>query len=137
MSRILPALPASSRRILALALAGIAFMAVAVPAAAQVTAPATAAAPAAADPELSSFAKAFVAVGLVRDDFDAQLAMPKNKTLELQAQIRKDMKTKIEETIRASGLTLDVYKRVEYTITVDPTRRAVFDALLTEIARAG
>jgi hypothetical protein len=108
-------------------------VACAAPVAAQQPTPAPA--PAAADPELATFAKAFLAVGLVRDDFNAQLALPKNKTVELQAQIRKEMKDKVEETIRANGLTVEGYRRIEYSVTVDPTRRAAFDRLLAELAR--
>ena len=63
--------------------------------------------------------------------------LPKNKTVEHQVEIRKAMKDKIEETIRASGLSVDDYHRVEYTVTVDPTRRAAFDQILADLARAG
>jgi hypothetical protein len=119
-----------------LALVALAFAA---PVAAQQPAPAAPAAaapaPAPADPEITSFAKAFLAVGLVRDDFNAQLALPKNKTVELQAEIRKQMKEKVEEAIRTNGLTVDGYRRLEYQVTVDPTRRATFDRLITELQR--
>ena len=110
--------------------------------AAQQPAPATlpgakpAPATASADPELTSFAKAFVALGLVRDDFDARLALTKNKTVELQTQLRQEMKAKIEEVIRATGLSLDAYRRIEYSITVDQARRAAFDQVLAA-ANAG
>jgi hypothetical protein len=125
-----------SRPVLALGLALVTLPAfAATPVAAQEAA--AAAAPAPVNPELATFAKAFISVGLVRDDFNAQLAMPKNKTVEHQIEIRKLMKEKIEETIRAAGLTLDGYKQLEYTVTVDPASRAEFDRLLVEIARAG
>ena len=125
-------------RRLALGLAVLALAAFpARPAAAQQPAPAApAAAPAPADPEITSFAKAFMAVGLVRDDFNAQLALPKNKTPELQEQLRKDMKLKVEEAIRANGLSVDDYKRVEYMITVDPAKRATFDQVFAELGRS-
>lgn len=100
------------------------------PVAAQEAAPA-------ADPELSTYAKAFLAVGLVRDDFNAQLALAKNKTVEHQAEIREQMKVKIEETIRAAGLTPEAYRRIEYTVTVDGARRAAFDKLLEELSKQG
>ena len=129
-------------RTLALGLAVFGVLAVATPAAAQQPAPATPAAapaaapaPAPADAELTSFAKAFIAVGLVRDDFNAQLALPKNKTPELQEEIRKEMKLKVEEAIRTAGMSLEDYRRVEYSITIDPARRATFDALLAELAK--
>ena len=124
--------------ILGLALAAL-FAGGATPGAAQQptpAAPAAATAPA-PDPELVTFAKAFVAVGLVRDDYNAQLALPKNKTLELQAQIRKEMKEKVEAAIRATGLTPDGYHRIEYTVTIDPARRVAFDKLLVELAKGG
>ena len=89
-----------------------------------------------ADPELTQFAKAYVAVGLVRDDYDAQLALPKNKTVELQAQLREEMKKKVEQAVQAAGMTMDAYRRVEYTVTVDPARRAAFDQILAA-ANAG
>ena len=117
-----------------------ALLAFAAPVAAQQPTPAAPAAapapaPAPADPELTSFAKAFLAVSLVRDDFNAQLALPKNKTVELQAEVRKQMKEKIEETIRANGLTVEGYRRIEYSVTVDPARRTTFDRLVTELSR--
>jgi hypothetical protein len=107
------------------------------PAAAQQAAVPPAAAPAAVDPELASFAKAFVGVGLVRDEFEARLALARNKTVELQTEIRVEMKDKVNQAIRAAGLTPDAYRRIEYTITIDPARRAAFDQLLTELSRAG
>ncbi|MSR36824.1 MAG: hypothetical protein EXR95_09340 [Gemmatimonadetes bacterium] len=116
---------------LALSLASVA------PAAAQQAAVPTAAAPAAVDPELASYAKAFVGVGLVRDEFDSRLALAKNKTVELQDQIRVEMKEKVNRTIQATGLTLDAYRRIEYTITIDPARRAAFDQFLTDLSKAG
>jgi hypothetical protein len=126
-----------SRRAASLGLALLAvLLAFAAPVAAQQPTPAApAAAPAPADPELTSFAKAFLAVGLVRDDFNAQLALPKNKTVELQAELRKQMKEKVEEAIRANGLTVEGYRRIEYSVTVDPTRRATFDRVVTELSR--
>ena len=123
-------------RTLALGLAVFGVLAGSTPAAAQQPAPAApAAAPAPADAELTSFAKAFIAVGLVRDDFNAQLALPKNKTPELQEEIRKEMKLKVEEAIRTAGMSLEDYRRVEYSITIDPARRATFDALLADLAK--
>ena len=127
------------RRSLVLGLAMLAVVAApAARVAAQQAAPAAAApAPAPADPVLTSFAKAFLAVGLVRDDFNAQLALAKNKTVEHQVEIRAQMKAKIEETIRSTGLSLDDYRRVEYTVTVDPDKRAAFDKILADLSRAG
>jgi hypothetical protein len=108
------------------------------PAAAQQAAAPAAPAPAAsADAELRSYAKAFVGVGLVRDEYEARLALVRNKTVELQAEIRKEMKEKVNSTIRSAGLTPDGYRRIEYSITVDPARRAAFDQLLLDLAKAG
>ena len=42
---------------------------------------------------------------------------------------------KVEETIRSNGLTVDGYRRIEYSVTVDPTRRAAFDKLLADLAK--
>ena len=134
MSRTVTAV---GRRSLVLGLAALAAAVVAVPVAAQQAPAAPAAQTAPADPQLTSFAKAFLAVGLVRDDFNAQLALPKNKTVEHQVEIRKAMKDKIEETIRANGLSVEDYHSVEYTVTVDPARRAAFDQILADLARAG
>src|SRR5687767_3609925 len=128
-------IPGSARRASALVLALLGLsVAPAAPALAQQAAPA-APATATADPELTSYAKAFLAVGFVRDDFNAQLALAKNKTVEHQSEIRQQMKEKVEQAIVSAGLSVEDYRRIEYTITVDPTRRSAFDQLLTELAR--
>ena len=106
-------------------------LAVALPAAAgaQVVAPPAQAAP--ADPQLTSFAKAWVEVGRLRDEYEALMAQPKHKTLEHQATLRLEMKTKVEAAIQAAGLTVDAYRRIEFSITMDEARRAAFQQVLT------
>ncbi len=89
--------------------------------------------PTAPDAQLTAFAKAFVEVGRVRDSFEAQLAMLKNKTLDHQAELRVQMREKVAEAIQRNGLTAEVYRRVEYSITVDDLRRAAFDQALTAL----
>jgi hypothetical protein len=136
---------ASSRRVwvLGLALAGLSLggplaaqqPAKAAPAKPAAAAPkdAPAAAPAtapAADAELTQFAKAYVAVGLVRDDYSAQMALPKNKTIELQTQLKEDYRKKVEAVVQAAGLTMAAYHRIEFSISVDPARRAALDQIL-------
>jgi hypothetical protein len=132
---------ASSRRIwvLGLALGALSFAGPLVAQQAAKTAPAKAAAasaaapaaaPAAADAELTQFAKAYVAVGLVRDDYSAQMALPKNKTVELQTQLKEDYRKKVEAVVQAAGLTMAAYHRIEYSVSVDPARRAALDQIL-------
>jgi hypothetical protein len=100
------------------------------PSAAPAQAAPAAAAPAPADAELTQFAKAYVAVGLVRDDFSAQMALPKNKTIELQTQLKEDYRKKVEAAVQAAGLSMAAYHRIEYSISVDPARRAALDKIL-------
>ena len=91
-------------------------------------------APAAPDPELAQFAKAYIAVGLVRDDYEAQMALPKNKTVELQTQLKEEYKKKVEAAVQAAGLTMASYHRIEYSVSVDGARRAALDQILAAAA---
>ena len=86
-----------------------------------------------ADLELTSFAEVFIEVGSVRDAIGAQLAQPQNKTPEHQAGLRREMRDRVAQVIRAHGLSVERFQRIEYTIMVDETRRAAFEELVRRL----
>lgn len=82
---------------------------------------------------LSAFAKAFAAIGLARDQAHAEMALPKNKTIEEQSELRDALATRIEKILRDNGLTREQYTHLTYVISTDPERRKTFDELVARL----
>lgn len=109
------------------------------PLSAQVTPAASTVPPATSlsDARLATYAKVFAEIGRVRDEVQAQLAAPANKTPELQRELRAGLATRIAELITAGGLTDREYERITYIVSTDDERRAAFDRMLAELAAGG
>lgn len=87
------------------------------------------------DPKLRVFAAATLDVAAIHDEIDVLLALPENKTVERQAEIRAEAGARIARAIEARGLTRAEYERLEYLVTTDPEWRSAFGRRL-EQARA-
>ena len=82
---------------------------------------------------LSAFAKAFTAIGLARDKAHAEMALPQNKTIEEQSELRDALATRIDKILRDHGLTKEQYTHLTYVVSTDPERRKAFDELVARL----
>ena len=82
---------------------------------------------------LSTYAKAFAAIGLARDQAHAELALPKNKTIEAQSELRQKLHTRIEQILREQSLTAEEYARITQVISTDAERRKSFEVILARL----
>ncbi|MGH7501007.1 MAG: DUF4168 domain-containing protein [Longimicrobiales bacterium] len=83
--------------------------------------------------QLTSYATVYVEVARVREQFQAELAIPQNKTLEAQLQLRESLKQKVAQVITDGGMTEDSFRRMTWLISIDPPRREAFDRIVAEI----
>lgn len=103
----------------------------------EVAAAAPARAAAVDDGRLGAYAKAFAEVSRIRDEMQARLADPQNKTAEAQVELRESLRTRIAEAIVAAGLTEEEYRRITYVVSVDGERRTAFERMLSEAPTSG
>jgi hypothetical protein len=93
-----------------------------------------AAPPPAVDREvLTTFAKAYVAIGQVRDQIQAELAKTGNKTAEAQQQLRDKLREQIEHVLHTHQLTDEEFQRRTFLISTDNEQRKVFDEIMAQL----
>lgn len=94
------------------------------------------AAPTMAKEDITAFARLQVAIGKVQDSAQAQLAQPRNKTKQMQDQLREKLRTDVEQTIHRAGLSDEEFRRRTYLVSTNPELRKSFDAAISEITGA-
>lgn len=82
---------------------------------------------------LTAYAKAYAAIALVRDSAHAAFALPKNKTDELQRELRDKLHQNIDQILKAQGITAEQYARITYVISTDDNRRKHFEEILARL----
>ena len=86
------------------------------------------------DARLTAYAKAFAAIANVRDDVSKELALPRNKTTEVQQELREKLRTQIEKILREQNLTQEEYARITHLISTDTARSKAFEEILARVA---
>src|SRR5262245_14352751 len=86
--------------------------------------------------EIAAFVKVHVAVSTARDSMQARLAAPRNKTLQMQRQLRDDLATQIAEILHHSGMTEAEFQRKTYLVSTDAPSRALFDSSVAKLTGA-
>lgn len=76
--------------------------------------------------ELTSYARAFAEIASLRDEMQAQLARPVNKTQEAQAEIREHMRQRRLRIIQSHNLTEEAYARITFVVSTDDALREAF-----------
>ena len=89
-----------------------------------------------ADPKLRLFAAATLDVAAIHEELDALLALPENKKVERQAQIRADAGERIAHAIEARGLTRAEYDRYAFLVASDRQWKAVFQRWVEQLRGA-
>jgi hypothetical protein len=80
--------------------------------------------------QLTAYAKATTAMGLVRDRIQAEMAAPGNKKDEAQQVLHDKMRQEIAKVLQEHGLTEVLYRRITYVISTDPEQRKVLDEIM-------
>jgi hypothetical protein len=83
--------------------------------------------------QLQVYAKAYVAIGQVRDSIHAELAQTRNKTAQAQTAIQEKMRQQIEHVLHEHGLTQGEYQRRTLVVSVEPDTRKAFDELVAQL----
>jgi hypothetical protein len=93
--------------------------------------------PRAADAELRSYAAAVIQIEAIRDEIGTRMARPENKTVERQAELRKELNDKVAAAIKSHGLTQQLYDRLEYLVTTNQEWRSAFERRLSTARGSG
>jgi hypothetical protein len=86
--------------------------------------------------EVVAFAKLSISVALVRDSIQKQLAQPRNKTPQMQKQLREELATGVEEALKLAGVSEEEYRHKTYLVSTDSASRAVFDETIAKLTGA-
>ncbi|MEP6781856.1 MAG: hypothetical protein ABJC26_18300 [Gemmatimonadaceae bacterium] len=78
--------------------------------------------------EIKSLAVVQLAIGAVQDSVDKELAMPRNKTLSMQKELREKMRTEVGAILTRASMSDSVYQRRRFVISTDSASRKAFDA---------
>ena len=105
-----------------LALAGCALVVTGMPARAQE--------PAVSQAQLGAYAGAYVAIGKLRDRFQAELAEAQNKKPEAQQQLRAQLRQEVANVLQQHSLTQEQFDRITWIISTDAAARRSFDRLI-------
>ena len=95
--------------------------------------PAQQASPSLSKEEITAFAKLQIAIGKAQDSAQAQLAQPRNKTAQMQEQLREKLRTTVEELVQRAGMTEKDFQRKTYLVSTDQKIRSVFDSTIAQI----
>lgn len=83
--------------------------------------------------EIAAFAKLNVAIGVVRDSIQRQLAQPGNKKPEAQHELQEKLRAQIAEVLHHAGTTEADYERRTYLVSTDPDVRQAFDSIIAQL----
>jgi Domain of unknown function (DUF4168) len=82
------------------------------------------------EPQLRSFAKAYVEVQKIREFYEPQLSTAQDP--QKSSEIEREARSKITEAIGKEGLTLDSYSRIVQTANADESLRKRIIELINE-----
>jgi hypothetical protein len=83
--------------------------------------------------EIAAFARVQIAIGKAQDSAQAQLAQPRNKTSQMQAQLREKLRTDVQEILHHAGMTEADFQRKTYLVSTNQGMRSVFDSTISKI----
>jgi hypothetical protein len=86
--------------------------------------------------EITAFAKLSVTLALARDSTQRQLAKPRNKTPQMQQQLRAQLAAETAEILHHAGVSEEEYHRKTYIVSTDSASRAIFDQTVAKLTGA-
>ena len=90
--------------------------------------------PSASDDEWTNFARAYQEITDISAEFQADLALPENKSQEARTRVRESMHQRVEQALHGHGLTEARYSQLNFVISTDDERRDLFTRLLEELS---
>ena len=90
--------------------------------------------PSASDDEWENFAKAYMEITEISAGFQAELALPENKSEEAQTRLGESMRQKIQQILQGHGLSEPRYLQLNFVISTNDERRDAFTQLLEELS---
>jgi hypothetical protein len=84
--------------------------------------------------QLTAFAKAHAAIITAREQAHAELALPRNKTNELQRELRDKLQKRVDQILKENSLTQTQFARITYVISSDTAQRKSFEAILARLS---
>ena len=90
--------------------------------------------PSASDDEWVNFAKAYMEITKVTVGFQAELALPENKSEEAQTRLAKSMRQKIQQVLQDHDLSEPRYFQLNFVISTNDEQRDAFTQLLEELS---
>jgi hypothetical protein len=108
-------------------------LALSVPSLGQAQAQQAQALPTASRDEIIAFAKVHVAVGTRRDSIQAQLAQPRNNTVDAQTSLRAKLRAEIAEILHHNGMTDADFRRKTFIVSTDSGARRTFDSVVAKL----
>ena len=88
----------------------------------------------ASDNEWVNFAKAYMEITEITAGFQAELALPENKSEEAQTRLGESMRQKIQQVLQGHGLSEPRYFQLSFVISTNEERRHAFTQLLEELS---
>ena len=83
--------------------------------------------------ELTAFAKVQIAITVVHDSADAQLAQVRNKKVEAQTQLQNKLQADVAAILHHSGMTEAEYQHKVFLVSTDSTLRKTFDGVVAQL----
>ena len=80
--------------------------------------------------DLAALAKTAVAISVAHDSMDVLLAQPRNKTREMQQQLRERLRALVDEILHRAGLTEEEYEARTYIVSTDAAARKTYDSVV-------
>ena len=86
--------------------------------------------------DVVAFAKLSISVAQVRDSLQKQLTLARNKTPQMQKQLRDELATGVEEVLKLAGVSDEEYRHKTFLVSTDSASRVVFDEAVAKLTGA-
>jgi hypothetical protein len=83
---------------------------------------------------LEPFARAHVAINLLRDRAHAELSHPKNKKIESQLEVRDKLRAGTAQVLKEHKLTEAEFARYTFLVSTDPDQRKAFEGVVAQLS---
>jgi len=86
--------------------------------------------------EIAALAKIQVAIGVVHDSVNAEMAQARNKKAENQAALHEKMTQQVAEVLKKNGMSEAEYERKTFIVSTVPDVRHTFDSVVAKLTGA-
>ena len=82
---------------------------------------------------METCARAHAAIATLRDQVQSELAEPKSKKPEVQAELREKLRSERLRLLKEHGLTEEAFARLTHRVAVDDETRKAFEGALAKL----